>query len=100
MLLRRRCSLLVSHFDIDERNYLCLQTVFRCLNHDYELLTHLRSNLEGDLLLEFLGDRILDEPAVELNLGILNERSVLVFERQFFTIVLAENAVTIKLLLS
>ena len=100
LLGRSRRRLLVSHFDIDERNNLCLQTIFRCLDHNDEFLTHLRSNLERDLLLQFFGDRILYEPAVELDLGILDERAVLVLERQFFAIVLAENAVTIKLLLS
>ena len=73
-------SLIVSHFDINERNNLGLQTIFWCLDHNYELLTHLWSDLEGDLLLEFLGDRILNEPAVELHLRILDERPVLVFE--------------------
>lgn len=100
MLFGWRRSFLVSHFDIDERNNLGLQTIFRGLDHNYELLTHLRSNLESDLLLELLGERILYEPAAELDLGIFDERPVLVLERQFLAIVLAENAVTIKLLLS
>ena len=100
MLFGWDCCLIISHLDIDERNNLCLQTIFRCFYDNNEFLTHLWSNLEGDLLLEFFGDRILYEPAVELDLGIFDERTVLVLERQFFTIVLAENAVTIKLLLS
>ena len=63
----------VAHLDVDERNNLCLQTILGCLDDDNELLTHLWSDLQRDLLLQFFRNRILDEPAIEFNLGIFNE---------------------------
>jgi len=88
----------ISHFDIDEWNNFSLQAILWSFDNYDEFLTHLGSNLECNLLLKLFGDGVLNEPAVEFYLWVLDERAVLVIEWQFFTIVLAENSVTIKLL--
>jgi hypothetical protein len=47
------------------------------------------------LLLEFLGDWILDEPAVEFEFGVLDLGAILVLEGELVTVVLAEDFVTL-----
>lgn len=52
------------------------------------------------MLLELLGDRVFNEPAIELDLGVFDEGAILVLERQLITIVLAENGIAVKLCLA
>lgn len=100
MFFDRCFAIIVAHLDVNERDDLGLETVLRRLDHNDELLTHLRPDLERDLLLQFLRDGVLNEPAIELNLRVLDERAVIVVERQLVTVVLAEYTVTVEGLLT
>jgi len=96
-----RCFVVViAHLDINERYYLGLKAVLRSFDHDDELLTHLGADLQRDLLLQFFSDWVLNEPAIELNLRVLDERAVMVLKRQLVTVVLAENRITIEVLMT
>lgn len=75
-----------------------MQTILGGLDHDNEFLAHLRTNFEGDLLLELFGNGVFDEPAVEFDFRVLDERAILVLERQLVPVVLAEYLIAIKLL--
>lgn len=61
-------------------------------------MRHLRPNFKGNGLLELLGDRVLNEPTVELDLRVFDHRSILVLERQFLSIVLTKDGITFELL--
>ena len=58
----------ISHFDVDERYYFGLKTVFGCLDHDDELLAHLRPYFQSNLLLEFLRDGVLTTESLHRHL--------------------------------
>lgn len=73
MLLNWCLAFLTTHLDVNERHNLGLKSIFWCLDDNNEFLTHLSSNLKSDLLLQFLSDWILNEPAIELNFGVLDE---------------------------
>ena len=92
--------LAIAHLNVDEGDNLGLKSVLWCLNNDDELLAHLWADLEGDLLLELFGDRVLDEPTVELYLRVFDKRAIFVLKWKLFAVVLAKNRVTIKLLLT
>ena len=61
-------KLAFGHFDVDEGYNPGLELVLGSLDHDNELLAHLWSNFQGDLLLELLGDGVLYEPAIVFKL--------------------------------
>lgn len=100
VFLHRCFIVIIAHFDVDKGDNFGLQAVLRRLDNNNEFLAHLRPDLQCDLLLQLLGDRVLNEPAVELDLRVLDEGAVLVLERQLVAVVLAENGVTIELLRS
>ena len=90
----------MGHLDVNEADYSGLKPVFRSFHHNNEFLLHLRSDFNGNAFLQFLRNWVLNEPAVELNLGILDKSAILVLEWQFFTVVLPKNVVTLVALLS
>ena len=90
---------IVSQVDVDEGHYSRLQSVLRGLHHDDEFLGHLRADLDGDILLQFLGNWVLDEPAVEFDLRVLNEGAILVLEWQLIPVILSEDLVAWEVLL-
>ena len=87
---------IVSHLDVDEADYSGLQPVLRSLHHNYELLLHLGADLDGDAFLQFLRNWVLNKPAVEFHLGVLDQSTVLVREWKLVTVILSENLIAIE----
>lgn len=85
----------LTHLDVDEGDDLGGQSIFGSLYYYDKFLAHLRSDFERKGLLQLLGNRILDEPAVELDFGILDLRSVLVVEGELISIVLPEYGIAV-----
>ena len=82
--------------DVDEADDPSLHLVLRSFDDHNKLLSSLRSKLINKVLRQLLVGRILDEPAVVLFLGILDETAILVREWQLFPVVLPEDRVTVK----
>jgi len=69
-------KLAFSHFDIDKRYDSGLELVLGSLDNNNEFLAHLWPDLQGDLLLEFFGYGIFNEPTVVFQFRILNSLSI------------------------
>lgn len=93
-------SIIVSHLDVDEADNPSLESILWSFDNNYELLLHLWPNFYRDCFLKLLGDRILNEPAIELNFGIFDKSAILVREWKLLTVVLAEDGVTVERLLA
>jgi len=91
--LRARVGI-VSHLDVDERNYSGLETVLWSFHYDDKFLLHLWTDFDGKTFLQLLRNWILNKPTIELDLRILDESSILVREGKLIPIVLSENGIT------
>jgi hypothetical protein len=89
----------MGHVDVDKAHNSCLKPVLGSFHHDDKFLLHLWPNFNGNTFLKFLGDWILNKPAVELYLRILDESPILVAKWQLLPVVLAEDGVTSIILL-
>ena len=92
-------KLIFSHFDINEWHNPWLKFIFGSFYNNDELLTCLGSNFKSDLFLKLLGNRIFDEPAIELNFWVLDLWFVFVIKWQFHPVILPEDGITIVELL-
>jgi len=86
----------VSESDVDVGDNPCLQLVLGSLDDNDEFLAHFGSDLDGDVLLQLLVQRVFNKPAVEVDLRVSDLLAVLVVEGQLFSIVLSESLVTVE----
>ena len=91
-------DLVLSQAYIDEGDYSLDKSILGCLNYNYEFLAHERTDLESDLLLQLLGQRVFNEPAVKLNFGVLDLAAILILKWELVSVVLSEDIVAVILI--
>ena len=88
--------MVLGELNINEAHDPRLELVLWRLDNDDEFLRHLWAYFQGQLLLELLGHGVLNEPAIELLLGVSNLGAVLVLEGELVSVILTENSVALK----
>jgi len=86
----------LGELNIDEAYDPRLKLVLGRLDDNDEFLRHLWTDFQGQLLLQLLGNGVLDEPAAELLLRVSDLGAVLVLEGELVSVVLAENSIALK----
>ena len=90
-----RAAILMSKDNVNEAYNPRGNLILWSFDHYDEFLAHLGTNLDGNVLLQFLAHRIFDEPAIKLILRILDVCAIFVAEGQLISIVLSEGSVAI-----
>lgn len=96
LLSLRRGTNVICEGNINEWNNSGFKLVLRSFYNYYELLAHSWTNFESNLLLKLLWNWVFNEPAIEINFCVDNACTINIGERKLFSIVLAENLITIK----
>lgn len=87
------------YFDIYERYDSRGQFVLWSLYNNNKFLILVWTNFARNFLLKFFTHRIFNKPAIEFIFAVFNYASVLICERQFFSIVLSKNCISFEIFL-
>ena len=84
--------------DLDEGDDSRVELVLGSLHDDDELLLTIGAQLDGQILLELLGSGVFDEPAIVLDLRVLDQAAILVLEWQLLPVVRPKYLIAVEVL--